>query len=212
MEAGIFSPEGRIRRTVFWLRWLFVFVINIMLRLILERINSPEAFVLLGFIMLLLSAFMIIQGIKRMHDINKSGWNFIIPFYNIILALTPGTPGPNHYGQDPKSDGLEPYDASTPIEKPASPNRLDTDTIIILFLSISAFDLLVGYAIQTLVDNWYNSNYKYVHILLNLVYGVTVIILAVAIKKEKLRVAGIIIAALWFLRIAYMNLDWAFNR
>ena len=29
---------------------------------------------------------------RRMHDVGKSGWFMIIPFYNLILALTPSTP------------------------------------------------------------------------------------------------------------------------
>jgi uncharacterized membrane protein YhaH (DUF805 family) len=211
MEAGILSPEGRIRRTVFWLRWLFVLVMNIMLRLIIEKVQSPGAFLVLGFIMLLLSTFVIIQGVKRMHDIGKSGWNMLIPFYNIILALTPGTTGPNRYGQDPKSDVFEPYDPSASAEPPVSKSPLNADTIIILFICISAFNLLASYAIQKLVDNWYSGNYKYVQVLMNLIYGIMMILLAIAIKKEKLRVIALIIAILWFLRIAYINIDWALS-
>jgi uncharacterized membrane protein YhaH (DUF805 family) len=29
---------------------------------------------------------------RRMHDVGKSGWFMLIPFYNLILALTPSTP------------------------------------------------------------------------------------------------------------------------
>ena len=29
---------------------------------------------------------------RRMHDVGKSGWFMIVPFYNLILALTPSTP------------------------------------------------------------------------------------------------------------------------
>ncbi len=41
-------------------------------------------------------------GVRRMHDVNKSGWYLLIPLYNLILACTPGTVGPNEYGADPK--------------------------------------------------------------------------------------------------------------
>ena len=37
-----------------------------------------------------------------MHDNNKSGWYCLIPLYNLILALSEGTRGPNEYGPDPK--------------------------------------------------------------------------------------------------------------
>jgi uncharacterized membrane protein YhaH (DUF805 family) len=45
--------------------------------------------------------FISIQGAKRMHDVNKSGWYFFIPLYNIYLAFSPGTKGNNNYGIDP---------------------------------------------------------------------------------------------------------------
>lgn len=41
-------------------------------------------------------------AIRRMHDVNKSGWFILIPIYNLILELTPGTKGENKYGPEPK--------------------------------------------------------------------------------------------------------------
>jgi uncharacterized membrane protein YhaH (DUF805 family) len=29
---------------------------------------------------------------RRMHDVGKSGWFMIVPFYNLILALSPSVP------------------------------------------------------------------------------------------------------------------------
>jgi uncharacterized membrane protein YhaH (DUF805 family) len=50
----------------------------------------------------LLIIFVLIQGAKRMHDINKSGWYFLIPGYNIFLSFLNGTIGSNNYGIDSK--------------------------------------------------------------------------------------------------------------
>jgi hypothetical protein len=50
---------------------------------------------------LLLFIFVLIQGAKRMHDINISGWNFLIPIYNIYLVFSKGTRGNNNFGIDP---------------------------------------------------------------------------------------------------------------
>ena len=44
-------------------------------------------------------------SIRRMHDVDKSGWYILIPLYNTILTFTPGTEGSNKYGPDPKKDG-----------------------------------------------------------------------------------------------------------
>jgi uncharacterized membrane protein YhaH (DUF805 family) len=43
-------------------------------------------------------------GVRRMHDLGKSGWYIIIPIYNLILACTEGDQGTNEYGPDPKND------------------------------------------------------------------------------------------------------------
>jgi len=40
-------------------------------------------------------------GIRRMHDVGKSGWFMLIPIYNLILAFTEGDKGPNEYVEDP---------------------------------------------------------------------------------------------------------------
>ena len=41
-------------------------------------------------------------GVRRMHDVGKSGQFLLIPIYNLILAFTDGNVGPNGYGPDPK--------------------------------------------------------------------------------------------------------------
>ena len=42
-------------------------------------------------------------SVRRMHDVNKSGWFLLIPIYSLIIAITDGTKGDNKYGPDPKA-------------------------------------------------------------------------------------------------------------
>ncbi|HEV2817533.1 MAG TPA: DUF805 domain-containing protein [Allosphingosinicella sp.] len=51
-------------------------------------------------------------GVRRLHDLGKSGWWMllaIIPFigwlYQLFVFTQPGVPGPNRYGPDPKGGG-----------------------------------------------------------------------------------------------------------
>lgn len=37
-------------------------------------------------------------GIRRMHDLGKSGWLILVPVYNLIQYCTAGNPGDNQYG------------------------------------------------------------------------------------------------------------------
>lgn len=56
-------------------------------------------FYVLPFIMLI---FIIIQGIKRIHDSNRTGWWLLVPLYNIVLLFSKGTKGNNDYGVTPR--------------------------------------------------------------------------------------------------------------
>jgi uncharacterized membrane protein YhaH (DUF805 family) len=40
-------------------------------------------------------------GVRRMHDVGKSGWFLLIPIYNLILALSDSEVGENQYGAFP---------------------------------------------------------------------------------------------------------------
>jgi uncharacterized membrane protein YhaH (DUF805 family) len=42
-------------------------------------------------------------GVRRMHDVGKSGWFLLVPIYNIILTFQEGERNENEYGPDPKN-------------------------------------------------------------------------------------------------------------
>ena len=41
--------------------------------------------------------------VRRMHDVGKSGWYMLIPFYNLYLSIIDSQPGNNEYGPNPKT-------------------------------------------------------------------------------------------------------------
>lgn len=51
---------------------------------------------------LLVFVFIVIQSIKRLHDVNKRGMLLFIPFYNLYLLISPGSKGENNdFGVNP---------------------------------------------------------------------------------------------------------------
>jgi uncharacterized membrane protein YhaH (DUF805 family) len=58
-------------------------------------------FLLLFFGFVIFIVAISIQAIKRAHDIGKSGWITLIPFYNIILFFSRGEDEVNRYGNSP---------------------------------------------------------------------------------------------------------------
>jgi len=79
-----------------------LFYLNIYYGLIaLTFVSSYLAFLSIIFSIALLIPSLAV-AIRRMHDVDKSGWFVLIPIYNLILACTEGSKGPNQYGVDPK--------------------------------------------------------------------------------------------------------------
>ena len=121
MFKSPFSFNGRIRRIEYFLSWLLggavtaiAFWLGVGTSLIGASQNSGSGFgigVLIGFAALIGGIwFTIAQDVKRLHDVDKSGWLVVlllIPIVNFILGLymlfADGTVGPNRYGNDPKN-------------------------------------------------------------------------------------------------------------
>jgi len=103
---------GRARRSEYWYFVLFNTIITAILVIIGLAIHFPSLNTIYSLAVLIPS---IAVGVRRMHDVNKSGWFILIPIYNLILACTDGTAGDNNYGPDPK--GREGFGAAD-YEKP----------------------------------------------------------------------------------------------
>ena len=111
-ETGFFNIKGRITSKAFFLRVFFSLGLYILSALLIRYVlplcyfldNRMFVFfetIHVYLLPLLLILFIYIQGAKRMHDLNKSGWFFLIPIYNIFLAFSPGNNANNDYGIDP---------------------------------------------------------------------------------------------------------------
>lgn len=91
--------QGRARRSEYWYFTLFSFIVTIILLVIGNYMGSELLYNLYSLAVLIPS---IAVAVRRMHDVDKSGWFILIPIYNLILCCTDGTEGPNQYGSDPK--------------------------------------------------------------------------------------------------------------
>lgn len=81
--------EGRATRSEYWWFWLVTIV--------LSYIPYVGMIVGLGTFIPVLAA-----GIRRLHDVDKSGWWILCPIYNLVLLATAGTEGENEYGAEPE--------------------------------------------------------------------------------------------------------------
>ncbi|MBO3731718.1 DUF805 domain-containing protein [Glycomyces niveus] len=102
--------SGRARRKEFWLYLLAFYIVFIALYIpFLNDPTSPMIFVL-GLYSLALLLPTIAVFVRRLHDVDKSGWWYLINFVPgvggiilLIICIPEGAQGTNQYGPDPKA-------------------------------------------------------------------------------------------------------------
>lgn len=102
MFKNPFSFEGRIRRLEYGLTFVIYIVIYVLALGLMAAAGQVGPFIfMIVFIPMIWFAWA--QGAKRCHDLGKSGWWQLIPFYGIIMLFLDGEPGVNEYGSNPKN-------------------------------------------------------------------------------------------------------------
>ena len=102
-KYAVFS--GRAQRKELWMFWLFNWIISIglvVIELMLGIAPNAEEFLLYNIYSLAVTIPSLAVFVRRMHDIDRSGWWFFALFYNLYLCCIDGTPGDNRFGPDPK--------------------------------------------------------------------------------------------------------------
>jgi uncharacterized membrane protein YhaH (DUF805 family) len=100
--------SGRASRSEFWFWYLFVLVLSIVGGILDLMIDMQVVGPIIALGLLLPGISM---NIRRLHDIDRSGWWCLIAFTGIgvilllVWACMKGTSGTNSYGSDPLLDG-----------------------------------------------------------------------------------------------------------
>ena len=93
--------NGRARRKEYWMFVLFNLIFSMVWGFICGFAGFPEMVQLYTLAIIIPS---IAVGVRRMHDVGKSGWFILIPVFSFILAVSKGDEVENKYGQDPKAE------------------------------------------------------------------------------------------------------------
>lgn len=99
--------NGRARRREYWMFILVNTIITIVLAIVDSvcglTFGAGESGILRTIYGLVVFLPGLAAAVRRMHDVDKSGWFILIPFYNLYLACQEGIAGSNQYGVDPKN-------------------------------------------------------------------------------------------------------------
>ena len=110
-KYAVFS--GRARRMEYWYFVLFNVIVAFVLAMIDALLGTTTGVSSFGLLSGLYSLAVLIPTlavlVRRLHDIDRTGWWILINLIPLVgtivllvFALTPGTPGSNQYGPDPK--------------------------------------------------------------------------------------------------------------
>ena len=105
--------SGRARRTEYWMFTLFNFIFIILAAILDNILGLTFGELPYGAFYLFYALAVFIPGlavaVRRLHDIEKSGWMLLIALIPIVgaiwllvLTVTDSNPGENQYGQNPK--------------------------------------------------------------------------------------------------------------
>jgi uncharacterized membrane protein YhaH (DUF805 family) len=111
-KYAVFS--GRSRRKEYWYFFLFVVIIGIALSIVDGLIGTYHRSTGAGLLNSIFSLALLIPSIavsvRRLHDIDRTGWWVLISLVPLIgwivlliFHVQDSTPGPNRYGPNPKS-------------------------------------------------------------------------------------------------------------
>jgi uncharacterized membrane protein YhaH (DUF805 family) len=101
--------SGRTQRSGYWFWTLFVCILSVVASILDMVVAAAIGFSFVS-VLLLLAIFIpgVAVSVRRMHDLDKSGWWLLIAFIPIIGAImlliwfcSAGTPGVNRFGPDP---------------------------------------------------------------------------------------------------------------
>lgn len=101
-DANFFAKdEGRISRSEFWWTCLFLFFVQVFLAKI-GALQENGLGIIRRSWWVVFAAY-IVFGVRRLHDVGKSGWFLLVPIYNIVLLCFPSENVTNKFGPVPNS-------------------------------------------------------------------------------------------------------------
>ena len=206
--------NGRARRKEYWMFVLFnsIFAISaILLDNILGITFGRDIFYGPFYILYGLITFLpnLAVAVRRLHDIGKSGWMFLInlipivgPIWFLVLMITDSDSGGNEFGRNPKTSENSPSE-----NKPVRPlsRRLDEtsrDNLVLLVVIWILISEVFWIVVPRIYDQLFSSSwYRPIRIIMNLIWGLVPVALAFSVKEKNKQLILFVLAGIYFITI-----------
>lgn len=96
MFSHLFSFRGRSRCA----EYVFINVLSYVLTSMLFSVSDDNPILYVVFILLIWLCIAV--GVRRCHDVGRTGFLILVPFFGIYLLFADSEPGDNKYGNNPK--------------------------------------------------------------------------------------------------------------
>ena len=202
--------SGRARRSEYWYFVLFNMIFAIVAVVLDNVFGTAIEGVGYGLIYGLYVLAVLLPGlavaVRRLHDVGKSGWMFLIglipligPIWLLVLFCTDSQQGSNKWGENPK-------EITTPSNE--NSNSTSSDKLLITYLCIAFFVFISGFAIGKLVDNPYEGPIKYVRSSLWILRNLGLILIPLSIKNKSLKIIGLILTIIMAIYWTYADVEF----
>ncbi|WP_019555350.1 DUF805 domain-containing protein [Propionispira raffinosivorans] len=108
IKSKFFTSKGRLNRKAYFLRGLIITVFGLIFALLASVIDTEAGALVFIVAMVPVLISHVMLGIRRWHDLNKSGWFILVgcipiigAFVGLYVLFAAGTKGNNTYGSDP---------------------------------------------------------------------------------------------------------------
>lgn len=89
-----------------------------------------------------------------------------------------------------------------------SNNSKFSDTFLIIYIGIIFVSTITQFAIENLVENWYDSPTKYYRASLWIFQNVSFILIPLVIKNKSIKIIGVIFALIMVVYWVYLNIKY----
>ena len=194
--------KGRARRKEYWMFVLFNMIFAIVAMILdnvfgiaMEGIGYGPLY---GLYMLAVIIPSLAVGVRRLHDVGKSGWMMLISFipligaiWLLVLFVTDGNPGENEYGVNPK----EINENEVITNESAEGDTIILLVVIWMFISRLFFSVVPKFINDLFSMEWFEP----VNVLIGLVWALIPIGLTFTIKDKSKQIVLFVFGGLYLI-------------